>query len=149
MALEFWVPGIPQPGGSKKGFVNPRTRRVVIVEDAKRNKDWRAVVSLAARETYEGTPLQGPLSLRVTFYLPRPRGHYRTGRNAHALRDSAPHFPTTKPDTTKLLRSTEDALSGILWGDDSQIVKQYAAKRYVGDEAGQPGAWIELKEAKP
>lgn len=147
--ISFWVPGIPQPGGSKRGFVNRNTGRVAIVEDAKRNKDWRAVVALAAREAHQGAPMQGPLSLRVKFYLPRPKGHYRTGKNAHQVRDSAPYFPTTKPDTTKLLRSTEDSLSGILWGDDAQVVKQHAEKHYTGDEAGQPGAWIELKEAKP
>jgi Holliday junction resolvase RusA-like endonuclease len=147
--IQFWVPGIPQPGGSKKGFVNPSTKRVVIVDDAKRNKEWRSVVAMAAREAYQGVPLDCPLSVRVCFYLPRPRGHYRTGKNAGQLLASAPAFPTKKPDSTKLWRSTEDALSGILWRDDSQVVRQVVEKKFAGEEAGQPGAWIEVKEAKP
>jgi Holliday junction resolvase RusA-like endonuclease len=47
------------------------------------------------------------------------------------------------PDLTKLMRSTEDALTGILWVDDARITDQHARKRYC--EPGQaPGAQISI-----
>jgi Holliday junction resolvase RusA-like endonuclease len=67
--------------------------------------------------------------------FPRPKGHYKGGKYGTALKANAPPFPTVRPDATKLIRPAEDALKGILWRDDSQIVTQAATKRY-GDQAG-------------
>jgi Holliday junction resolvase RusA-like endonuclease len=136
----FFVPGIPAPGGSKKGFVNPKTKRVVIVDDCSRNKDWRASVALAGSQQFS-EPLQGPLSVEVVFYMPRPKGHFRANGTR---KPAAPEYPTTKPDTTKLWRSTEDALTGIAWMDDSQVVEQYAIKLY----GARPGARISIAEMR-
>jgi Holliday junction resolvase RusA-like endonuclease len=151
--LSFLCPGVPQPGGSKKGFFNPKIGRVVIVEDAKRNAPWRAVVTLAAQtavQAFHGTintpdptttfPLTGPLAVRFKFTFPRPTGHFGSGRNASNLKPSAPPWPATRPDCTKIIRSTEDALTGILWADDARIVHQVAGKLY-GDK---PGALVEV-----
>lgn len=125
MRITFFVPGIPQPGGSKRGFVV--NGKAVITEDAKKSKPWRVSVQGAAREAYQGPPLDAPLALFVTFQMPRPRGHYGTRGQ---LRASARPFPTVKPDATKLVRSLEDALTGIIWRDDTLIVSQHIDKIY-------------------
>jgi Holliday junction resolvase RusA-like endonuclease len=128
-AFAFWVPGVPAPGGSKKAFiVNGKAR---LTDAAKGNKDWRASVAHAAREAYAGPVLEGPLFVSFIFYVVRPKSH--TGKRG--LLPSAPAFPTTRPDVLKLARSTEDALTGILWRDDSQTVHLIAMKRY-GAQAG-------------
>ena len=80
--------------------------------------------------TLAASLLAGPLELTVTFYLARPRGHYGTGRNADRLRPSAPAHPTTRPDTSKLVRALEDALTRQVYADDAQIVRQHAERRY-------------------
>ena len=67
-----------------------------------------------------------PLNLEVDFYVPRPKGHF----GKRGLRLSAPAFPTVKPDATKLLRAVEDALTGIVWRDDAQVVEQHVSKLY-------------------
>lgn len=131
MKIEFFVPGIPRPGGSKRAFFNRRTGKAMVVEDCKTNRDWRATVQLAARDAYSGPPLSGPIALYVVFHLPRPKSHYGTGRNADRLKPSAPRWHATKPDTTKLLRSTEDALTGVIWRDDALIARQTAVKQYA------------------
>jgi Holliday junction resolvase RusA-like endonuclease len=77
----------------------------------------------------------------VTFLMPRPKGHFRTGKRAHILREAAPLYHTSKPDATKLLRATEDALTGILWHDDAQIAMQIVKKRYT---SSNPGAEIKI-----
>ncbi len=132
--IEFFVPGIPQPGGSKKGFYNPNMGRVIITEDNKRSSPWRAVVSEMAMQAVSGV-LEGPLAVRFDFVVTRPKGHYGSGKNTNVLKRSAPAFPAVKPDVSKYVRSTEDALKGILWRDDAQVVTQAATKRY-GPQAG-------------
>jgi Holliday junction resolvase RusA-like endonuclease len=134
--ITFRVHGVPAPGGSKRGFVNPKTKRVIITEDCKRSKPWRALVSSAALDAHQGPPLAGPLRLEVEFVLPRPKHH----SGARGLKASAPHFHTIAPDSTKLLRSTEDALSGIAWADDSQVAVQSVSKRY----GERPGALVRV-----
>lgn len=140
--VSFFCPGIPQPGGSKRAFAHKTTGRIVVTEDCRRSKEWRAVVALAAQAAMGGMPpLAGPLAVSITFTLSRPKGHYGTGRNARTVRAGAPRYPTVKPDTTKLLRAAEDSLKGICWLDDAQIVRQHAGKEY--GEA--PGVWIEIR----
>lgn len=135
--VHFFVPGLPRPGGSKKGFYIPKINRVVITEDNKRSRDWKATVALVASEHFK-EPLIGALAVRFDFCLPRPKGHY----GAKGVKPSAPHYPAVKPDATKLVRSTEDSLTGIAWRDDAQIVHQVAIKRY----AEPIGAWITVAE---
>lgn len=128
--IDFFVPGIPAPGGSKRHVGNGR-----IVEACKRTAGWRSVVAGIAMQAYTGKPLDGMLVLQIEFSMPRPRGHYRKNGN---LKETAPSRPITRPDLTKLVRSTEDALKGILWHDDSQIVTQCVTKLY----AERPGARV-------
>jgi Holliday junction resolvase RusA-like endonuclease len=142
--ITFRVYGVPQPGGSKRGFVNPRTGRVIIVEDAKHNKSWRETVLQAAVPFAPKELFRGPIAVRVRFLMPRIKGHYRTGKHAGELKDGAPLFHVVKPDATKLWRSTEDALTGIIWHDDAMIAHQSVTKIYTDD---QPGAEIEIQEA--
>lgn len=141
--ISFFVPGTPAPGGSKrfKGHFQRHTaagkiaRIPLLVDDCARNGSWRQTVQVFAVQAYKGPPLTAPLAISATFILTRPRCHYGTGKNAHKLKASAPKHPTTKPDATKLFRSTEDALTGILWRDDAQIILQNIKKEY-GDTPG-------------
>lgn len=141
--------GVPKPGGSKKAIPRIRGYRpggkpilgVLVFDDAKGNDDWKNLVKFTAKQRYPGRPLDGPLLVRATLFMPRPRRHFGTGKNRDALRSDAPRHPTTKPDTTKLWRSTEDALTGVLWHDDAQIVAQYITKEWA-TKARQPGVTI-------
>lgn len=150
--LHFHVLGTPAPQGSKRAIVNRYTGRANIIESSKRVGPWREAVKAAANTAVaarEGTgdpfaTLSGPLRVHVTFRLARPKGHYRTGRNAHLLRDTAPAHPTSKPDTDKLLRSTLDAMTDVgVYGDDAQIVHLSGTKTYA-DGGSLPGASVRV-----
>lgn len=127
--VAFTVLGKAQPAGSKRAFRHPHTGRIMVTDAAKGSRPWKQQVAGAGAELVDEL-LDGPLALEVTFYVARPKGHYGSGRNAAVVRPSAPEFPATRPDVTKLLRGTEDALTGVLWRDDAQIVDQVARKRY-------------------
>lgn len=144
-ALAFDVLGTPTPQGSKTAYV--RGGRAMLVESAgEKLRTWREDVKHAALDALAGSePMRGPIGLHVHFWLPRPRSHYRTGRNAHLLRDGAPTFPAGRPDIDKLLRGTLDALGTAgVWSDDAQVVTVRTRKRYAVDRP--PGAGIEVWE---
>ncbi len=136
--LDFWVLGVPAPQGSKRHVGNG-----VMVESSAKVKPWREAVKWAVSDAVGIVagrlylfPMS-PLRVEVMFVLPRPRGHYRTGRNAHLLRDAAPRRPAGKPDIDKLVRSTFDAMSDAgVWRDDSQVATVLALKVY--EAPGRP-----------
>lgn len=141
-SISFWVPGIAKTAGSKRGFLNKKTGRVIIVDDCAKSQDWKADVKAFAWTAMIGQEVMlGPLEMICVFMLQRPKGHYRTGANASMLRAGAPLYPAVTPDTTKLVRAAEDALKGIVWKDDAQVVDQLARKRY-----GDPGVMITVRE---
>jgi crossover junction endodeoxyribonuclease RusA len=136
--IEFFVPGAPVAGGSKRAFpVRGRDGRlhVSVADDSgPRGREWRAAVRLSAAQTAQLAgvgPLDGPLRLSLWFLLARPRGH--VGRRG--LRPGAPPFPTTRPDVLKLARAVEDACTGIVWRDDAQVVAEDLRKLYADDGA--------------
>ena len=137
---EFRIYDVPKPGGSKRVF-RMKAGKSIVTDDCKTVGVWREAVKSAAREAYDGPVVLGPLRLAVVFYMTRPIGHWGTGRNAETLKRSSPPFPVTRPDSTKLLRSTEDCLSGLIWRDDAQIVNTIVGKRYHSLH-GRPGARI-------
>jgi Holliday junction resolvase RusA-like endonuclease len=152
------VHGHPAPQGSKDAYRNQHTGRIQQVESSAKVKPWRADVKAAAEDAVccpcpdncgtlmPGYPLDGPLYARMVFTFVRPASHWRTGRNAHLLRASAPARPKGRPDASKLLRSTEDALTGLLWTDDSRVVDyERVAKVWAGEDPEAldvPGALI-------
>lgn len=131
--LRFTVFGEAKPGGSKRAFNHPTSGRVIVTEDAK-NRSWRQSVASAGMDERERRGWQlideGPLDVMFVFYRARPKGHYGSGRNAGVVKQSAPAFPTTRPDVLKLARAAEDALTGVVWRDDAQIVDERLVKRW-------------------
>lgn len=136
-SLSLFVPGIPAPGGSKRAFAIKKggvyTGRTVVFDDAgQRNKDWRQACVVIAKDNAPQTPFRGALRVDFDFVMPRLKSHFRANG---ALKEAAPQWHVVKPDRTKLTRSTEDALKGIVWADDAQIVAGATTKTY-GDKPG-------------
>ena len=130
--------GTPGPQGSKR-FMGTRGGRGVLIESSKKVKPWREAVVWAAREA--GGRVVGPVVVEMIFTLPKPK--------------SAPKrrklWPDRKPDLSKLVRSTEDALTDAgAWEDDARVVELRTAKRYPGEGADAldvPGCVIRIHEA--
>jgi len=135
--LSFDVRGLPITAGSKTIGRTKDGRMFVRPEQGQKGTNWMRLVGQVASETFAGQPvILGPVSLRLEFRFLRPRGHYRTGKNAHLLRPSARLSHTTKPDLSKLTRAIEDALTGIVWRNDSQVNHHNCHKRYAIEGEG-------------
>lgn len=144
--LTFVVYGTPAPQGSKT-----RNHYGAIYDSNKNLPTWREDVKLAALRALDGNPTWDRsckiITGQITFVLPRPRSHYRTGKLSHLLRDDAPHLHTKKPDLDKLLRSTGDALTAAgVYPDDCHLARISMTKVYADSsgELDRPGAWITL-----
>ena len=86
--------------------------------------------------------LTGPLYLNVTFFMPRPKAHYRTGKYSDELKPSSPHYHEKKPDLDNLVKFIKDCLNGEVWRDDSQVSVLAATKVYLN---GQPSTVIDVQ----
>lgn len=129
----FRVRGIPVPQGSMRALLTKQGRAVAVNSNSSRLALWRNdVVEAAAKCAPAVGPLQGAVSVRLEFRLPRPKSHYRTGANADLLRDAAPLYPAKAPDIDKLTRCILDALTvaGFI-NDDALVVALDASKRFA------------------
>lgn len=153
--LRFFVDGRPQTAGSKVALP--------IVKDGKRvatrihesgnrelKRSWRQDIQAAASGAMESSgwvKSHEAVTLSLTFHRLRPAGHYGSGRNERTLKPSAPVHPTTKPDALKLARAAEDAMTGVVWADDSQVVDGRQAKVFADRFSGREGVEVVVCEA--
>lgn len=130
--MHFVVYGIPAPKGSMKAFVPKGWTRPVLTHDSRRTKPWQEAVVSAAHEAMTGPPMQGPVSVRIEFLLPRPKSTPK--RVLHHIK---------KPDLDKLVRCIFDALTRAgIFRDDAQVMALHASKAF----GAVPGAEIDVQE---
>lgn len=128
-AIAFRVVGVPQPKGSMKAF-QARGMKFPIVTESNRNvRSWSQLVAQAASHRLSVAPeaalLEGPVHVELHFVLPRPKS---------LARKVAAHCK--KPDLDKLTRAVLDALTGVVYHDDAQVVDLVTSKHYA--DAHQP-----------
>lgn len=130
----------PVPQGSKTAFVNKATGRAIVTDANKNTGPWREAVAAQAVRAMETqgwlkVPAGQPVGIEVQFFFNRPQSHYRTGKWAGALKDTAPVYKPTKPDVDKLERALCDALTGVVFHDDAQVSRILSTKVY-SEQAG-------------
>ena len=126
-----------------------KTKLMVQLRDSsKYQKPWQTRVAQVARRVCPAVlfPKGTPVSALMIFSLERPKSHYMVNDRGRALR---PAFrdarPVVLPDALKLARAVEDALTGVCYDDDAQIVEELIQKVY-----GSPvGVMVTLTEAIP
>jgi Holliday junction resolvase RusA-like endonuclease len=140
--IEFFVHGTAVPQGSKRAIGGN-----VIEMGGKRLKDWRLMCASACQAKMDGQGLLlGPVSVRAVFWIQRPKGHWRTGRNAHLLRDGLPLAPQTSPDIDKLGRSLLDSLTAVAFRDDGQVARLWLEKQWADPQPGAVGVSVSIWE---
>lgn len=148
MTVVFDVLGTPAPKGSNRAInIGGRARFVPGGSSINQQKlkSWDVAVRERAQDfTLVTGPVyvQTPLAVELTFRMARPSGHWA---KRGGLKPSAPIAPATKPDIDKLVRSTLDSLTGLVFDDDSRIVELVVRKVYA--EPGREGARIVVQEA--
>jgi len=125
-SISFTAYVTPEPQGSMKAFIPKGWNRAIITSDNKDLKSYRQEVSKAALEQRAKIGFydvmfgkHSPVSAVFNFYFAKPDSVSKK-RTQHVVR----------PDLSKLIRATEDALTGIIYTDDAQIVSIKAEKFY-------------------
>lgn len=132
--IAFFAPGKPETKGSTKAFVVAGRARITNANP--RAKSWAAVVSHAAQLAMAGQePTRAPVRLDLVFFMPRPASHYGTGKKAATLKPGAPEVCPKRPDLDKLARCALDALTGIVYADDCQVV-EISTRKVYGERVG-------------
>lgn len=131
MEINFDVAGLPVTQGSARAITHRSTGRAVLIQSNREALNaWRASIGYSARVAAAGAFAERgtPVWCTFTFRLPRPKSLPK-----RVLR------PVSKPDLDKLARACLDAMTGVLYADDSQVVSLHVQKEYSG-EAQAPGA---------
>jgi crossover junction endodeoxyribonuclease RusA len=139
--------------GTPKG--QPRPRAFVrgnraAVYDPGTAEGWKSCIAVAAKDM-ENHLLAVPLSVTLTFFMPRPKSHFRTSGQ---LKPSAPQYMHVgKPDADNLAKAVLDALTAIrVWQDDDQVCELVVRKYWEGERNGTamhpPGCVIRISEMR-
>ena len=135
--FSFSVYGKPAPQGSKK-----HVGRGILVESSKHVYGWRKYIKVTAKRLLpKGWHATMGIQLEAEFLFKRPKNHFRTNGE---LKPSAPtHCTTRVGDLDKLVRALADALTGVAYEDDSQIISFKTTKRYVrNNEREGANVWV-------
>jgi Holliday junction resolvase RusA-like endonuclease len=128
--IKFRVFGTPpEPKGSMKNVAR-RGQKAKLISANPDLGAWEHLVAYAAKPHSPREPLSGPVHVLLTFFLPRAPSVTR-------------RLPYVKPDLDKLTRATFDALKGVAWIDDGQVVQSTQQKVYA-DDASHCGVEVEI-----
>lgn len=104
--------------------------RFVQVYDPKKTKQFKKQLGAYIREYMKLANIscfERPITVLICFYRPVQKSLSGVEKRR---RLSSIHPPQVKPDLSNFLKSTEDALNGILWKDDALIISEHLCKLY-------------------
>ena len=122
--LVFFIEGDPVPKG--RGRIMSSGNKRWQVTPARTRMYEHHVSDIAAREMIDACrlePYDGPLYVKLTFYLPRPKTVTRM-------------WPFARPDLDNLTKSVLDGLNGVVFHDDAQVCCMDLAKNYADERVG-------------
>ena len=113
--MTFFFPVDPQPKGRPR-FA--RRGRLIVTRTPGPTRAYEREIATLARNQMGSQPLMtDPLIVQLLFFLKKPPSAKRS-------------YPTTKPDLDNLIKAVLDAMNGIIWKDDTQVVDLHVHKRY-------------------
>ena len=93
-------------------------------------KAWRYAINNVLQHKWEGPPLEGAVSVELHFLLLRPP----------SVSEKKRPYPSVMPDIDKLARAALDAMTGIVFRDDAQVVRLDVTKAYAQESGLQLSA---------
>jgi Holliday junction resolvase RusA-like endonuclease len=127
-SASFTIPGCPVAKGRARSVIR-RSGNRSFIGNYTPSKTRQAEATLAARvmEFRPAVPVSEALRLAVVFYLPIPQS-WSQKKTSAALSRVLPHV--SSPDLDNLVKLVNDALNGVFWIDDRQIIALHAQKFY-------------------
>ena len=126
--------------GKAVAKARPRVTKSGYAYTPKTTKEFEAKVKEAYLK-YCGDsmfPESTPLAICIEFQFAPPKSWSQVKRKKAKEREI---FPTCRPDVDNLCKSIGDALNGVAYHDDSQIVAMTARKIYAREDKTKVVIW--------
>ena len=142
--LKFTIPGEPKAQArARSTVINGRVH--TYGEDVSRNyKNYvKMIAQVAATEqgwTFAGTEGIG-VNIYAYMYIPQSKS-----KKFHAAAMAGDERPTKKPDVDNIFKAVSDALNGVLYGDDKQIIHARVEKHYSDEPRVEVEVFVCRKE---
>jgi len=163
-SFTFRVIGIPASKGSKTAMAikqksapasssnkskNKSGYRAVMIEVDKKLPTWTELVKSQAKraipENWTFSSGDGQIyALFMLFYFARPAYHFNV-RGELLNKYSGSKYKGSQPDADKCVRAVGDALTGLAYADDAQLVAPFPIKLWC-PPGRLPGATITVKK---
>jgi len=127
MAIYFVIPGQPQGKGrprasSRGGFVRMYTPATTLAYETQ-------IARLAGHAMSDMPVLDTPMSLRVVAHHAIPVSWSKKKKQLALAGDVIPG----KPDLDNVAKAVLDAMNGVVYTDDKQVIRLVAEKKYSFD----------------
>ena len=133
--IEFIIKGKPK---ALKRHRVARRGRMYDPSSKDKKQMWLQIARFKPKQ-----PLAGDIMLKLVFFMPRPKSHFRTGKYKNILKDNMPERHSITPDLDNLVKMLCDTIQGKdrMIVDDSQICMLQAEKIY-----GKPRTEVIIEE---
>ena len=138
----FEIDGKPQGKARARTFYNPKLGRVQSMTPENTVLYENQVKAEYNAQCNAKWMNKEPLAMYITAYYPIPKS---TTKKDRQLICSGKLFPTKKPDADNVAKVICDALNGVAYGDDTQIIKLVILKAYT---EVQPRVKVCIEEIK-
>lgn len=118
------VPGEPIAQSRPRFRVH---KNFVKVYDAKPIQEYKKEVAAVAKSCYGLPPIQGAVRLQLDVFRGMPKSFSKRQKQLAVNKE---FLPITKPDTDNYVKGVKDALTGICYVDDAQVVDEHVRKFY-------------------
>lgn len=114
------------------GAVRMTQRGKYVDKSAIRYRNYKSAVRLSAMSQYKGELIDTPIEVACRFYFAPPKSYTKTKLKQISSKQM---LYTKKPDVDNLFKGVTDALNGVIYKDDSQIVKATMHKEYSNEDS--------------
>ena len=132
MEIRFWVPGEPKGKARARTFYNPRMGRMQSVTPES-TMVYENLIRTCYRQAYDGRIADGiPVVVEITAFFDVPKS---ASKKRKAGMIGGEIMPTKKPDIDNIAKVILDAMNGLVYHDDTQVIGLTVNKLY-GEEPG-------------
>lgn len=140
--VQFFVPG--KPIGKQRPKFNRKTKNTYT---PKETRDYETLVRTCYMQKYSNKePIQAktPVEVEIYAYFKIPKN---TTKKQKVLIENNKLFPTVKPDADNVSKIILDALNGLAYYDDNQVIDLTIYKHYATTDEGV-GVLVKIKEKR-
>lgn len=138
--MKFIVEGKPQGKARARTFYNKRIGKMQSITP-EQTKSYEDLIRWSYKAQGGGYYINMPLQVRITAFYPIPKS-FNKAKRERAISDDL--RPTTKPDCDNIIKVVLDALNGVAYYDDKQVVC-VSCNKYYGERGYLK---IEIEEIK-